>query len=132
MATATTSSVNGDHVPTRLRSATNAVSSAASGLAGVAGSLAGVAGDAVSKLPDAATSSRIAIDDANRQLQGGSDDMLAVGTAMSFGLGAGLLLGGAHRVLVAVAMVPVAMMGLTLLGRASRARNGERGGLQGR
>jgi len=34
----------------------------------------------------------------------------------------GLLVGGANRLLIAAALVPTAMMGLTLLDRSSRSR----------
>ena len=51
--------------------------------------------------------------------QGGSDEMLSAGTTLTFGLAIGLLIGGANRLLVAAALVPVAAMGLTLLGRAN-------------
>ena len=68
-----------------------------------------------------------AIEDANRQMRAGSDEMLAVGTILSFGFAMGLLIGGATRILVAAALTPAAMMGLTLLDRSSRARAGANG-----
>ena len=48
--------------------------------------------------------------------------MLTVGTAPAFGFAAGLLIGGANRLLVAAAFLPVAMMGLTLLDRIAQGR----------
>ena len=48
--------------------------------------------------------------------------MLAVGTLLSYGIAMGLLLGGASRLLVAVALVPAGMMGLDLLDRSTRAK----------
>lgn len=108
---------------TPLESTTNAVSDAA-------GAVKGAAVDAASKLPDAATATRIAFEDANRRIQAGTDEMLTIGTAVSFGFAAGLLIGGANRTLVAVALVPVAMMGLTLLDRSSAGRAAA-GGLKG-
>jgi hypothetical protein len=89
-----------------------------------AGTVRGVAGDAVSRLPEVAATTRSAIEDANRQMRAGSDEMLTIGSVMSFGFAMGLLLGGASRLLVAVALIPSAMMGLTLLDRSSRARTG--------
>jgi hypothetical protein len=91
-----------------------------------AGTVRGAAGDAVSRLPEVAATTRSAIEDANRQMRAGSDEMLTIGSVMSFGFAMGLLLGGASRLLVAVALIPSAMMGLTLLDRSSRARTGTR------
>jgi len=71
------------------------------------------------RIPDAAASTRSAIDEVDRQLKAGSDEMLSAGTTITFGLAIGLLIGGANRLLVAAALVPVAAMGLTLLGRAN-------------
>ncbi len=58
----------------------------------------------------------------DRQVEAGSDEMLTVGTALSFGLATGLLLAGASRVLVLSAFVPAAVLGLRLLDRSSRSR----------
>ncbi len=71
------------------------------------------------RIPDAAATTRSALDEVDRQLKSGSDEMLSVGTTLTFGLAIGLLIGGANRLLVAAALVPVAAMGLTLLGRAN-------------
>ena len=83
----------------------------------------GAAGDAVAKLPDVAATTRSAIEDANRHMRAGSDEMLTIGSVLSFGFAMGLLLGGASRILVAGALVPAAMMSLTLLDRSSRTRS---------
>lgn len=91
----------------------------------------GAAGDAVGKLPDVAATTRSAIEDANRQMRAGSDEMLTIGTALSFGFAVGLLVGGASRLLVAGALVPAAMMCLTLFDRDSRARSKTTRSLQG-
>ena len=95
-------------------------------VAEAAGTVRGAAGDAVSRLPEVAATTRSAIEDANRQMRAGSDEMLTIGSVMSFGFAMGLLLGGASRLLVAGALIPSAMMGLTLLDRSSRARTGTR------
>jgi hypothetical protein len=99
--------------------ATAAIGGAASD---AAGAVRGAAADAVSRLPDVAATTRSAIEDANRQMRAGSDEMLAVGTILSFGFAMGLLIGGATRLLVAAALVPAAAMGLTMLDRSSRSR----------
>lgn len=94
-----------------------------------AGSARTVAADAVARLPEVAANTRSVIDDANRQMRAGSDEMLAVGTLLSFGFAMGLLVGGANRLLVAAALTPTAAMGLQLIDRSSRAR---RSGTNGR
>jgi hypothetical protein len=101
----------------RLSSATGAAASAA-------GAVASAASDVAARLPDLTDRGLTAFDHVNRRIQSGSDATLATGAAVSFGFAAGLLIGGASRILVAVALVPVAMMGLTLLDRATNSRLG--------
>lgn len=108
--------------PTRVGSAKDAVSD-------MAGVVVSAAGDAVAKLPDIAATTRSAFEDANRRIQEGSDEMLTLGAAISFGFAVGLLVGGASRILVAAAFVPVGMMGLTLLDRSRQTRASTPGGL---
>jgi hypothetical protein len=86
---------------------------------------------AATKLPDVAATTRTAIEDANRQMQSGSDEMLAMGTALSFGLAIGMLLGGAPRLLVAGALVPAAAMVITLFTRAGWNRPSKPRSMQG-
>jgi hypothetical protein len=52
-----------------------------------------------------------------RRIQTGSDQQVSAGLAMSLGLAIGMLLGSAPRILVAVALVPVAAMGFVLMDR---------------
>ena len=99
--------------PSRREATTTAVADAAE-------SARAVAADTAAKLPDLAAQAVGAYRDANRQVQAGSDQTLTIGTAVSFGFATGLLLGGANRLLVVAAFVPVAMMGLTLLDRSSQ------------
>jgi hypothetical protein len=96
-------------------------------VADAAGTVRGAAGDAVARFPDAVATTRSAIEDANRQMRAGSDEMLTVGSVLSFGFAMGLLIGGASRLLVAGALIPAAMMSLTLLDRSSRGRTTTRG-----
>jgi hypothetical protein len=91
----------------------------ADAVADVATTASSIAADASVKLPVAATTARAAFDDANRRIHASSDDMLRLGTAVSFGFLMGLLIAGANRLLVAVALVPLSMIGLTLLERSS-------------
>ena len=89
-------------------------------VAEAAGTVRTAAEDAVGRLPEVAATTRSAIEDANRQMRSGSDEMLSVGSVLSFGFAMGLLIGGASRILVAVALIPAAAMGLTLMDRVSR------------
>jgi hypothetical protein len=91
-----------------------------------------VAADAAARLPDAAATARTAIEDANRQMQGGSDEMLTVGSALSFGLAAGLLIGGAPRLIVVGAFIPAVAMVLTMFNRANPGRGAAGRPMQGR
>ena len=84
-----------------------------------AGSAAAAAGDAMSQLPAVAGTAREALVGTNRQIRTGSDELLIVGGALSFGFAIGLLFGGANRLVVAAAMLPAASMGLTILERAN-------------
>jgi len=94
----------------------------------VAGTVASAASGAVSRLPEAAQSTRVAMDEANRAIRAGSDEMLTAGTTLSFGLALGLLLGGANRLLVILALIPAAAMGFALLDRSQSGRSPLQGG----
>ena len=72
------------------------------------------------RVPEMAQATRGAVAEAVRQMDAGSDEMLTAGTSLSLGLAIGMLIGGANRFLVALALVPVAAMGLTLLDRQGR------------
>lgn len=78
-----------------------------------------VANDAAARLPEAAATTRVAIADARRAIDSGSDETLSAGTLVAFGFALGLLVGGANRLLVLLSLVPAAAMGLTLLDRQS-------------
>jgi len=88
----------------------------------VAGNVASAAEQAVAKLPEATQSTRAAVEEANRAIQSGSDEALMAGTTLSVGLALGLLLGGANRLLVILALIPAAAMGFTLLDRSQSGR----------
>jgi hypothetical protein len=79
-----------------------------------------VAGQVVNRLPAAAASTREAITTATRQMESSSDEMLTAGTMLSLGVALGLLLAGSNRLLVAIALIPAAAMGATLIDRRSR------------
>ncbi len=87
----------------------------------VAAHVRGAAETVANRLPEAAAQTRAAVDEAARRIETGSDEMLTAGTSLSLGLAIGMLIGGAPRILVALALVPAAAMGLTILDRNSRA-----------
>lgn len=80
------------------------------------------ASEAVARLPEAGQATRQAVEEANRAIQSGSDEALMAGTTLSVGLALGLLLGGANRLLVILALIPAAAMGFTLLDRSQSGR----------
>lgn len=78
------------------------------------------ASEVAHRLPATAATTRDAIGQANRQIEAAPADVLMVGTSLSIGVALGLLLGGANRLLVALALIPAAAMGATLLERRGR------------
>jgi hypothetical protein len=70
-------------------------------------------------MPEVARVSRGAIDDLMRAIETGSDQQVTAGVSLSLGLAIGMLLGGAPRLLIALALAPVAIMGLALADRRS-------------
>jgi hypothetical protein len=90
----------------------------------VADSVIGAANEAVARLPEAANTAQVALADAGRTIRSGSDESLSAGTLVSVGFALGLLVGGAPRLLVLLALIPAAAMGLTLLDRQSGTATG--------
>jgi hypothetical protein len=75
-------------------------------------------------MPEMARASRGAVDDLFRVIESGSDQQVTAGISLSLGLAIGMLVAGAPRPLVLLALAPVAVMGLTLADRrAGRPRN---------
>ena len=83
----------------------------------VANEVAEKASSVAARLPDAAATTRGAVEEAARRMEAGSDEMLAVGASLSLGLAIGMLIGGAPRILVAICLIPATAMGFTLLDR---------------
>ena len=83
----------------------------------VATEVADPASSVAARLPEAAATTREAVEEAARRMEAGSDQMLAVGASLSLGLALGMLVGGANRLLVAVALIPATAMAFTLLDR---------------
>jgi hypothetical protein len=86
----------------------------------VADNVGAAAGEVGARIPEVAQSTRDALTEANRLVQGGSDETLKLVGATAIGLATGLLLGGANRILVILAMLPAALIGATLVERMDR------------
>ena len=72
-------------------------------------------------MPDMARASRAAVGDMFSAIEAGSDERVSAGVTLSLGLAIGLLIGGAPRLLVALALAPLAAMGLVLADRRAAA-----------
>ena len=72
---------------------------------------------AAARLPDAVAGAQVYARDTQRALEGMDGQTLLAGTTFSLGLGVGLFISGAHRLLVVAALAPAGAMALTLLGR---------------
>lgn len=72
-------------------------------------------------VPDVARASRAAAGDLFKAIESGSDERVSTGVTLSLGLAIGMLIGGAPRPLIALALVPLAAMGLVLADRRARA-----------
>lgn len=79
------------------------------------------------RLADAAAATEAGVRATNESLRERSDTSLTLLGAFSVGMAAGLLLGGAHRLLVAAALVPAALVGSVLLERMDRPSAGGSG-----
>jgi hypothetical protein len=90
---------------------------------GIASDVADRAVAAAQRLPEAASVTGTQIERANKMIQSESDEVLAVGTSLSLGLAMGLLLGGANRILVILALIPATAMGFTLFDRHGGTRS---------
>jgi hypothetical protein len=72
-------------------------------------------------VPEMARSTRSAAEDMFRAIETGSDERVSAGVTLSLGLAIGMLLGGAPRLLILLALAPVAAMGLVLQDRRKKA-----------
>lgn len=111
---------------TRPRSSTDDGNNLAATTREVASEVADRANAVAARLPEAAATTRSALDEAARRMEAGSDQMLAVGASLSLGLAIGMLVGGAPRLLVAIALIPATAMGFTLLDRYGDSRTTRR------
>jgi hypothetical protein len=85
-----------------------------------ASAVAGAAGEIKAQMPEVASTTRTAMAEVQREMKAGSDEALTTGATLSFGVALGLLLGGAPRLLVGIALLPAAAMAMTLWDRRTR------------
>ncbi|MEP7159413.1 MAG: hypothetical protein ABI797_08285 [Chloroflexota bacterium] len=88
-----------------------------SGAAAAADTVRQTAEKAAARLPDAVAGAQVAARDTQKALDGMDDKALLIGTSFSLGLGVGLFLTGANRLLVALALAPAGAMVMTIVGR---------------
>jgi hypothetical protein len=73
-------------------------------------------------MPGIARASRGLMTDAARAIERGSDDRLAASATLSLGLAIGMLIGGAPRLLIVLALAPAAAIGLQIVDRQRGSR----------
>ena len=71
-------------------------------------------------VPEVARASRSAVDDLFRAIETGSDERVTAGVSLSLGLALGMLVGGAPRLLILLALAPVVASGLVLADRRTK------------
>lgn len=72
---------------------------------------------AAARFPDAMAGAQVAARDTQKTLESMPNQALVIGTSFSLGLGIGLFVSGANRLLVALALLPAGAMAMTILGR---------------
>jgi hypothetical protein len=77
-------------------------------------------------VPQVARASRSAIGDLYTSMESSSDERVSAGVTLSLGLAIGLLIGGAPRLVIALALAPLAAMGLVLADRRATAARASR------
>jgi len=78
---------------------------------------------AAARLPEVAATAQDAARDTQRKLDQMPNQALVIGTSVSVGMAAGLFLGGANRLLVALALAPAAAMAMTMVNRDAAAKD---------
>ena len=75
------------------------------------------AGRAAERWPEAVATAQVAARDTQQALERMPNQGLVIGTSFSLGLGVGLFMSGANRLLVLLALAPAAAMTATLVAR---------------
>jgi hypothetical protein len=121
MATESTSTRETTTTKTRSANGGDARSDAVqSAMQDVRGALEGVS----RSVPEVARVSRTAVDDLFKAIETGSDERVTAGVSMSLGLALGMLIGGAPRLMIVIALAPVVAAGLVLADRRTRSGRG--------
>ena len=121
MATESTSTRETGTTKTRSANGGDARSDAVqSAMQDVRGALEGVS----RSVPEVARVSRTAVDDLFKAIETGSDERVTAGVSMSLGLALGMLIGGAPRLMIVIALAPVVAAGLVLADRRTRSGRG--------
>jgi hypothetical protein len=68
-------------------------------------------------VPEVAKASRSSVDALIRAVETGSDQQVTAGVSLSLGLAIGMLVGGAPRLLILMALAPLAVVGLAVADR---------------
>jgi hypothetical protein len=121
----TTETTTTTHAPTRRSNGgdtAHALSTMQGAVHEVRGALAGVG----RSVPHVARVSRSAIGDVYALIESGSDERVSAGVTLSLGLAIGLLIGGAPRLVIAIALAPLAAMGFVLADRRATAARASR------
>lgn len=77
---------------------------------------------AAARLPEAVAGAQVAATETQRVLGEMPSQALLIGTSFSLGLGVGLFVTGANRLLVGLALAPAGAMALTMFGREQQAQ----------
>ena len=116
-ATTTMDTTTSDKDEAPKRPTTNPTTGVGSAARQAADAVAGAAGEMTARLPEVAQGTRDAVVEATRMVDGRPDRTLELAGVGAVGLALGLLIGGAARILVILALVPVAVIAGTLLER---------------
>jgi hypothetical protein len=111
----TTQSTRADHRAST--EAREAVAEARSGLADTIDTVRSTAGSMGDRLPDVIETVKASATEGARTVQAWPDSTQRLAAAFSLGLGVGLTLAGAPRLLIAGSLVPAIIVGSTIVGR---------------
>jgi hypothetical protein len=110
------STTTGESTTTRRR-ATNGADATERGVQTAIQEVRGAIENVSRSVPEVARASRQSLDDMFKAIETGSDERVSAGVTLSLGLAIGMLLGGAPRLLILIALAPVVAMGLVLQDR---------------
>lgn len=96
-------------------------SRATSPVRGAAREVRDALGDVGRSMPDMARASGAAVGQLFSAIEAGSDERVSAGVTLSLGLTIGLLIAGAPRLVIALALAPLVAMGLVLADRRAAA-----------